>query len=125
MITDKLNLTLLHDERIQRARHKILFNLPFWIAAGLTALISVFYNKLFAICEEFALSHKDDNLLLWTAPLALLASFLIGHFISKEAIGSGIPQVIVATELAEKKHSYLDKLLSIPMLIAKILGSCV
>jgi Chloride channel protein EriC len=121
IFTDKL----FQDERVSRARHKILFNLPFWIGAGLIALVSVGYNKLFAICEEFALRHAHDGLLLWTAPLALLASFLIGHFFSKEAIGSGIPQVIVSVELAERKSSYLEKLLSIPMLLAKIAGSCI
>lgn len=119
---------ILKDPRILSAREKLALNLPFWLAAGLTAIVSVFYNKLFKVCEEWALAHASDPILLWTAPLAMMASFLIGYFVSREAIGSGIPQVIAAVETSSPSHTHddlLKKFLSIPMIIAKIFGSCV
>jgi len=116
----------LQSTHIKTARHKLLINLPFWIAAGITALVSVWYNQLFRICEDWVLAHASQPWILITAPLAVLASFLIGHFTAKEAaIGSGIPQVIAAVELSETNHSYLRRLLGFPMLFAKIIGSCV
>jgi H+/Cl- antiporter ClcA len=121
MFTDKI----LQDDRFLRAQNKILFNLPFWIGATLTALISVFYNKLFKLCEDWALGNIENKVIIFTVPVAMLASFLIGHFISKESIGSGIPQVIAAMDLSDKNHPFLKKLLSLPMLFAKIVGSCI
>ncbi|WP_291515989.1 chloride channel protein [Bdellovibrio sp. ArHS] len=115
---------LLQHEHVKTAQNKIFFNLPFWLAAGAAAGISVLYNVLFKICEEWALQHANSHLLLFTAPLAVLASFLIGHFFSKEALGSGIPQVLAAAEMAPSNHPFLKKLLSIRMVIAKIIGSC-
>jgi H+/Cl- antiporter ClcA len=120
-ITDRF----LKDPRFTGVQQKFFLNLPFWIAASAAALVSVFYNQVFKVCEEFALNHAAQPIILFTAPVALLGSFLIGHYFSKEAIGSGIPQVIASIELAEKNHPVLEKLLSIKMLIAKIVGSCV
>ena len=116
---------ILKDPRFGEVQNKIFLNLPFWIAASIAALVSVFYNQIFKVCEDFALEHASQPLILFTAPLALLASFLIGHYFSKEAIGSGIPQVIASIDLAEKNHPVLEKLLSLKMLVAKIVGSCV
>jgi H+/Cl- antiporter ClcA len=106
------------------AQKKLLLNFPFWLAAGLVALLSVFYNIIFKTCEDWALAHASNPIILWTAPAAVLGSFLIGHFFSREAIGSGIPQVIASMELAHHKNPFLKKLLGIPMLFAKIIGSC-
>ncbi|KYG67884.1 hypothetical protein AZI87_01000 [Bdellovibrio bacteriovorus] len=114
---------ILHHEHVKKAQSKIFFNLPFWVAAGIAAVISVLYNMLFKICEEWALHNSHSPILLITAPLAILVSFLIGHFISKEALGSGIPQVLAAAEMAPSNHPFLQKLLSIRMLFAKIIGS--
>lgn len=116
---------ILNNPRLKEAQNKLLLNLPYWIAAGLVAIISVGYNQLFKICEDWALSQSTGTLILFTAPFAMLASFLIGHFISKESIGSGIPQVIAAVDLSSDNHPFLRRLLSIPMLIAKIFGSCI
>lgn len=116
---------LLKDPRLGHVQNKIFLNLPFWIASIIVALVSVFYNQIFKICEEFAIENGDQPILLFTAPFALLASFLIGHYFSKEAIGSGIPQVIASIELAENNNPVLRKLLGIKMLVAKIVGSCV
>jgi H+/Cl- antiporter ClcA len=116
---------IFQDPRLLSAQKKLLINLPFWVAAGTAAMVSVFYNKLFKLCEDWALAHASTSAILWTAPLAVMASFLIGYFFSREAIGSGIPQCIASVEMAGMDHPYLKKLLSIPMLIAKISGSCI
>lgn len=109
----------------QNAQRKILLNLPFWLAAGATALVSVCYNQLFRICEEWMMSQSTQSTLLWTAPLAVTASFLVGYFFSPQALGSGIPQVIASVELSAENHPLLRKLLSLPMIVVKILGSCI
>lgn len=115
----------LKNEHFKSAQNKFLLNLPFWICAALTALVSVFYTYIFAAAETWAINQASTFWIYLTAPLAMLISFLIGHFFSKEAIGSGIPQVIAAVDLAPSKHPYLEKLLSIKMLIAKIVGSTI
>ncbi len=107
------------------AKEKFLLNLPFWIAASATALMSVLYTHIFRICEEWALSRSADPIIYLTAPLAILVSFLLGHYFSKEALGSGIPQVIASVELSEHGHPFLQKLLSVKMLLVKVFSSCV
>lgn len=102
---------------------KFLLQFPFWLAAGITALVAVFYAKIFARCEDWAL-HQNTTTILWAAPTGIILSFLLGYFFSKEAIGSGIPQIIASAELAEKKSPLLDKLLSFRMMIVKFVGSC-
>lgn len=111
--------------RLDNVYHKIIINLPFWIAAGIAALVAVAFAKVFAICEDWALSHAATQIILITAPLGILTSFLIGHFFSKEALGSGIPQIIAAVEVKDDDSPLLKRLLGFPMLVAKILGACV
>ncbi|KYG70350.1 hypothetical protein AZI85_14560 [Bdellovibrio bacteriovorus] len=114
---------LLRHHHVKSAQDKIFFNLPFWLAAGIAAVVSVLYNMLFKICEEWALHNSQSSLIFITAPLAVLVSFLIGHFFSKEALGSGIPQVLAAAEMSPSDHPFLRKLLGLRMLVAKIAGS--
>lgn len=120
-----LSSQILKTEHIKSAQHKLLFNLPFWVSAGLAALVSVFYNKIFVLCEEWARSQSHTSLIFWTAPLAVLVSFLMGHFLSRESIGSGIPQVIAAVDLSQADHPFLKQLLSVRMLIVKIFASSI
>ncbi|AZZ36754.1 chloride channel protein [Bdellovibrio sp. qaytius] len=109
---------------IQILQKKFLQQLPFWLAAGLTALLAVGYAKIFALCEEWALT-RDVTTTYWAAPLGIIISFLIGYFISKESIGSGIPQILASAELAEKQNPILKKILSLKMIVVKIIGSCI
>lgn len=107
-----------------RQLHKKFFNqLPYWIAACLTGLVAVAYAKIFAICEEWALAQQSD-VTLWVAPLGIFISFLLGYLICKEAIGSGIPQILAAAEITDEKSPILKKLLSFRMMLIKIVGSC-
>ncbi|MEN0057380.1 MAG: chloride channel protein [Bdellovibrio sp.] len=116
---------LLNTPHIKNAKDKFFFNLPFWISACLVALISVAYTQLFRLCEEWSLSQASSVWIYATAPLGLLLSFLVGHFFSPSAQGSGIPQVIASIEAAsDKNSSLLPKLLNIPMIPFKIFGSC-
>lgn len=112
--------------RLNELQNHFLFNLPFWIAATVTALLAVVYAKLFAWSEEWALAQADSYLILLTAPLGILLSFLIGHYFSKEAIGSGIPQIIASVaETSKEKRSELNRrIFSLRMILTKIIGSC-
>lgn len=116
---------ILQSEHLKSAHNKFLLNLPFWISAGVTALVAVCYTQVFKVCEDFSLSLGTSPWVYVTAPLGVLLSFLIGHFFSKEAIGSGIPQIIAAVELSTTDNVYLKKLLSVRMMVIKIIGSCV
>lgn len=115
---------ILQSEHLKSAHDKFLLNLPFWISAGLTALVAVCYTQVFKICEDFARSLADTSWIYLTAPLGMLLSFLIGYFFSQEAIGSGIPQVIAAVELSATHNAFLKKLLSVRMIFVKVIGSC-
>jgi len=104
--------------------HPLLLNLPFWIGAAIVALVAVLYAKGFAYCEDWALSRGATPLVMMTAPLGIIVSFLLGHFISKESMGSGIPQIIASVEVKEDESPLLKKLLGIKMIFIKMLGSC-
>lgn len=110
-------------QQIRTLHKKILHQLPYWIAACLTALIAVAYAKIFALCEEWALS-REANVTLWLAPLGILISFLVGYFVCKEATGSGIPQILAAAEISDEQSLIVKKLLSLRMIITKVIGSC-
>lgn len=115
----------LQHPRFQRPLEQVYINSAFWISAAIAALVSVFYTKLFAFCEAWAFS-QGGSFLIWAPTTGLLLSFLVGHFFSKEALGSGIPQVIAAVEISEVPAAspLLEKLLGFRMLLTKILGSC-
>lgn len=110
-------------ENFEKVYSKFFVNLPFWVGAGVSAFVAFGYAKLFAICEEWAISHGKDPIILFTAPIALVVSFLIGHYISKEALGSGIPQIMSAIDIKNDRHPFIEKLFSLKMITAKILGS--
>ncbi len=100
---------------------------PYWLAAAITALVSVLYAKVFAWSEDLAFSWTR-SLGYWCfliIPLALLVSFLMSHFGSPEASGSGIPQLIAAVEMAPSENPMLKKLLGWSMIFIKFLSSCV
>lgn len=117
---------LTQHARLNELQNHFLFNLPFWIAATITALLAVIYAKLFAWSEDWALSQADGYVIFLTAPAGILLSFLIGHFFSKEALGSGIPQIIasVAETSDEKRNGLNRRIFSLRMIATKIIGSC-
>lgn len=109
---------------VEKVYSKVFLNLPFWIGASIAALVSVFFAKIFALCEEWALSHSSEKIIFITAPIAIIVSFLLGHFFSKESLGSGIPQIIAAVETKDDESPLLARLLSFKMLVIKMLGAC-
>ncbi len=126
-LQNSLHLLLMTEQataQFKTLHKKFLLQLPFWLAAGITALLAVGYAKVFAHAEEWALNQSTTTI-LWAAPLGIILSFLLGHFFSKEAIGSGIPQIIASAELAEKQSPLLRKILSFRMMVVKMIGSCI
>lgn len=104
--------------------------LPYWIAAAITAGVSILFTKLFSFSENFAFFWVESyrQLAFIIVPLSLLLSSLIAQYFSPFSSGSGIPQLLASVEVAhhsdEKSLSLLDGLLSMRMLVAKFFGSC-
>lgn len=114
--------------RISRVSSQVysqFFNgLPFWLGAAIAAFVAVLFAKIFAVSEEWALAHGSDSIILITAPVGIVLSFLIGHVFAPTSLGSGIPQIIAAVEMQNEKHPIFDRLLSIRMMIVKVIGTC-
>lgn len=100
---------------------------PFWIAAAITAVVSVIYAKVFGWSEELAFQWVDVN--PWFAviitPTAMWLSMALAHFLSPYSSGSGIPQLLAAVEISREPHPLLKPLLSLRVVALKFLGSCV
>lgn len=110
-------------------RTATLNSLPFWIASVVTGLLAVFYSEIFHFAETFLYnSHLSHNPWVFVfTPLAFILSWYLVYKFSPEASGSGIPQLMVGIEYANKKDkkSIVDKLLSVRVIIVKILSSTV
>lgn len=113
----KVQQHLLHYPR------RLVETLPYWIAAALVALVSALYMKMFSFAEEWSLEHVTSYWIFILPTVGIVGSMTMAYFFSKESLGTGIPQVIAATELAPTKNSYLDKLLGLPVLIVKPIAS--
>ena len=99
---------------------------PFWIASLLTGLIAVLYTKLFAGAESISLYfiHNHIAWLFFITPALFLLAFFIVKQYAPYAKGSGIPQVMVAIDLATPKDNHkVKKLLSIKVIIVKIISN--
>lgn len=114
---------ILFNERI---KHNLLQAIPFWIASFITALLAVAYTKLFNFSEgvlQSALSWNRWSIFV-LAPVCFFLAWWIVQLYSKNARGSGIPQVMAAIELAGPKYSYaVDKLLNLRVIVVKIISS--
>lgn len=115
------------QNHIATAREKLLLALPFWIAAAVTALVSILYTKLFAWSEELASRAAKSfglGLLLWT-PILFFISWWLVEKIAPLASGSGIPQLKVAAEKIENdpNTNAVSKLLGLKVILAKIVSS--
>jgi H+/Cl- antiporter ClcA len=110
----------------QKLKHSILQNVPFWIASILTGIIAVLYTKLFMGAESIAgyMVHNHKWWLFAASPCMFLLAFFVVKKYAPYAVGSGIPQVMAAIELANPKDDHkVRKLLSIRILIVKITSS--
>lgn len=101
--------------------------LPYWIAAALTALVSVVFAKAFSfsesLMESWAGPHPAYAFVL--IPLTMIASMGLAQIFAPAANGSGIPQLIAALEISKEPNTLLDKLLSLRVMIVKFLGACI
>lgn len=103
-----------------------LRSLPFWVAALLVGVVSVGYTRLFQIAEQLmhSLFLWNPLALLVLGPLFFLAGWWLVHRFAPDAAGSGIPQVMAANSLYDKKeHTLADRLLAPRVAVVKIISS--
>ncbi|CAN5412285.1 hypothetical protein BH10BDE1_BH10BDE1_27520 [soil metagenome] len=102
--------------------------LPYWIAAAMTALISILYARVYLWSEQqtsqWSVVHPALGFLI--IPLAFLGSSLLCRYLAPYASGSGIPQVIAALDAAKDPTSPLiSKLVGVRVIAVKFVSSCV
>jgi H+/Cl- antiporter ClcA len=114
--------------RNENLKRSALQAIPFWIASIITGLIAVLYTKLFIAAEDitsFVFNHHSWFLFILSPVCFVLAWWLVNRF-SPYARGSGIPQVMAAIEISNKKNdSVIDKLLGFRIIFIKVLSSLV
>lgn len=106
--------------------------ITYWLAAIVTGIVASLFAKLFSYSESLALSLARGPQKYWlfaTLPLGLILSWLTVRLFSPLASGSGIPQVMLAADLAESLHENLSsqgvlrRLLGPRVLISKIVST--
>lgn len=116
---------------LQRLPERLISNIPYealplWVAAAITGIAAVFYEKLFGMIEKAseAIFHYNPYLIFLISPLCFLGGWYLVMRFGKTAGGSGIPQLMASVELAETKHApYVDKLLNLRVIVVKIASS--
>lgn len=122
----KLMILLQHKLAVKGLRESTLQALPFWIAASIAGLIAVGYAKALFILESIArqIYSFGPFYCFIVAPLGFLGSWALVRFMAPEAAGSGIPQLMAATELRpECDELVLTRLLGVRTTFVKILSS--
>jgi len=106
-------------------RNHVLRALPFWVGAAITACVAVGYAKLFAWAESWAIKlHEDHEYWMFlTAPLCFVLSYALVQYISPKAGGSGIPQLMAASELAVDEKVPLNGFLGFRIILTKVSSS--
>lgn len=121
----------LFDERNQlaSARQKFLGALPYWIAGSATALAAILYAQVFHQTEVLAHSVYEWSgygILVITPMLFLVSWWLVDRF-APFANGSGIPQLMAASEIAEKpgNSDIIPRLLGLRIIVVKVASSLI
>ena len=99
--------------------------IPFWIAALLTGLVAVGYERLFHSCEDIGQQIIREHP-LWVfglTPLAFVVSLWLVERFAPAARGSGIPHLMAAVEIPPAQKGLIHKLLSLRIAFIKILSS--
>lgn len=99
---------------------------PLWVASILTGILAVAYEKLFEWTEHAVSSifSASSWYIFLLAPVGMTFSWWLIHKTTKSAGGSGIPQLMVAVELADtKKSGFTDYFLNLRVILIKILSS--
>jgi H+/Cl- antiporter ClcA len=107
-------------------KHLPYESIPLWLASVATGLIAVLYERLFEVFEHWGIQLFEYNnyLIFVSAPLFMLAAWLLVEKLSKASAGSGIPQLMVSVEIADTKRSkFIDYFLNIKVIVIKISSS--
>jgi H+/Cl- antiporter ClcA len=114
--------------RNENLKKNFLQAIPFWVASIITGLLAVFYTKIFIKAEDLTSWIFDHHawLLFIVSPICfVLAWFLVMRF-APYARGSGIPQVMAASEIASPKtNKIIEKLLGFRIIYIKIVSSLI
>ncbi|MEO5584065.1 MAG: chloride channel protein, partial [Flavobacteriales bacterium] len=98
--------------------------LPYQVAAVTTALVAVGFTKLFVWVEDrnVALITAHPNWIFITAPVSFLVSWWLVMRFSPMAGGSGVPQLIAASEVAddEEKRDGSWRFLNVRIIFVRI-----
>lgn len=98
--------------------------LPYQVAAVTTALVAVGFTKLFVWLGErnLALITAHPSWIFITAPIAFLFSWWLVQRFSPMAGGSGVPQLIAASDVAddEEKHDGSWRFLNVRIIFVRI-----
>lgn len=117
---------LFRNEHTASLRSNFLKGLPLWIASLAVGLIAIVYTLLFGIAESAFHNLREWNpySVFVLTPLSFTGAYLLVRFFAPDAKGSGIPQVMAALELNQKKKSgIVDDLLGARVILAKIFSS--
>ncbi|MBY0516758.1 MAG: chloride channel protein [Bacteriovoracaceae bacterium] len=102
---------------------------PYWFAAFSVGVFAFAYAKLFHYSESLAekFLHNHPYLFLIYCPILFWVSWFVVHYFSKEAKGSGIPQVMAAIAKIEHHESEkeLSRFVGIKVTVVKIISSLV
>lgn len=111
-----------------RLNEKQSFGFMFIMAAALNAFIIIIYGEAFKVVEHFAqqIFQTHPLIILGIAPILFLTAWYINTIKFPLSGGSGIPQILTATEVDPETVSgrkYLKSALAIRTAVAKMIGS--
>ena len=101
-------------------------SLIIWVASFLTGVVAVAYAKVFDYTETLNISliHTHPEWIFVMSPLGFLLGWWVVHKYAPGAVGSGIPQLTAAVELATAQERHLVAyFLSAKIIVIKILSS--
>jgi H+/Cl- antiporter ClcA len=114
--------------RNENLKKNALQAIPFWIASVITGILAVLYTKLFLAAEDLTTSVFTHHawMLFILSPLCFLLAWWLVHKYAPYARGSGIPQVMAAIQISNRKTNFLvDKLLGFKIILIKVASSLV
>ncbi|MFT3979328.1 MAG: chloride channel protein [Ferruginibacter sp.] len=110
----------------EKLKHTLLQSIPFWIASFITGLVAIGFDQLFVYTEDaFSwIMQQHRWFIFMLAPACFFISWWLCKKFAPYAKGSGIPQVLAATELANPRYNHLlSKFLSLRIIVVKIISS--
>jgi len=114
--------------RNEKIKENLLQAIPFWAASLITGMVAILYAKVFSYAEGITslIFQYKAWLIFILSPVCFIGSWWIVRKFAPYSRGSGIPQVMAAIELGSPKtDSTINKLLSIPIIIVKVISSTI